>query len=132
MFFKDFDSWKWTIDTLMQFGSACVFFFQIGVLVTVFFRPIAVSAHLAKALAIVGTMLILAAVGLQFSLGATCGVPCPKDCVLPAPDFNHNAAFHLIMALSVILVTVEITKICRSIDEEQLKKIWANNFFIII
>ena len=72
-----------------------------------------------KLIGIVGWLIGLGGIALQVKLTPLCATPCPEHCPLPAPHFNHNALFHLIMAMSALVVTYSVTTICHSIDIDE-------------
>lgn len=55
-------------------------------------------------------LLMLASLVVQASLGASCGKGgydvCWLACALPAPAFNHNALFHVLYAVGVLMLGV--------------------------
>merc|ERR1719498_360384 len=57
-----------------------------------------------------GAAVSLCALGflVQVLLEPTCGRAgydsCWEDCVLPAPDFNHNALFHVMVAVGLLVL----------------------------
>jgi len=58
----------------------------------------------------VGTMIMVAGLLTQTLLAPTCGdrgyEDCWKDCVLPAPQFNHNAAFHVLFGIGMLVLAI--------------------------
>lgn len=62
-------------------------------------------------------LLIFAGAFVQVALGPTCGVPCPADCVLPSPHFDHNALFHVAQAIGMALLAWGMDKTCRAVEE---------------
>jgi len=79
------------------------------------FGPFSQSATLC----IFGALVIFIGAFVQVTLGNMCGVPCPKDCPLPAPMFNHNALFHLVQAVGMGLSAKGMDKVCRSLEVQR-------------
>lgn len=66
---------------------------------------------------LVGCLLNFLALTVQFANSNTCARPCPEDCMLFAPNFNHNAAFHLI-ALCALVPTVDgLLGVCQELED---------------
>ena len=55
-----------------------------------------------------GFVLFLAGVGSQVTGAGPCGTKCPVDCPWDAPNFNHNAVFHVFQLFFVVLSGVAV------------------------
>lgn len=55
-----------------------------------------------------GFLFWLIAALVQVSLGSACSKPCPTDCPLPVPNFNHNALFHILLVPGYVLMALGV------------------------
>jgi len=57
-----------------------------------------------------GCVVMIAGLLVQVLMAPTCGDPgyevCWKDCILPAPYFNHNALFHALFAVGMLILAI--------------------------
>jgi hypothetical protein len=62
---------------------------------------------------------------LQQVLNQNCGDPgyadCWKACILPAPAFNHNALFHVLVAIGMTILAINMTLEPDLLDEHEKK-----------
>lgn len=70
----------------------------------------------------VGTVTMIAGLMVQVGLNGTCGKPgyenCWEDCIIPAPYFNHNALFHALFAVGMLILALTLPS--QAIDYENV------------
>lgn len=81
------------------------------------------QAGLLKSKMALALALLLSFLGdyVQVALGDVCGMPCPVDCPLPAPAFNHNAAFHVAQMAAQACLAFGMHKACLCLEEQALR-----------
>jgi len=72
--------------------------------------------------AIAAIFFIFGGAYVQVALGPACGTPCPADCPLPSPQFDHNALFHLAQAFGMALLAFGMDKTCRAVERATSKR----------
>lgn len=73
-----------------------------------------------------GIFFIWVGSAVQVLLGSSCGVPCPVTCPFPAPEFDHNGAFHCIWIFAFALLTYGVNLTCTVLEDEAVEQQKSN------